>query len=309
MIILSDDYNRVKDFLGNEFSEIKSENLPHSDLEKIQESVFSLKGFKSYISEEFNFWKYLLINDFAEASHFDMINDHIRKNLTIPDKTLLLAANGLGFHGFKDRAWKSEIGNIHLSFFFKPNQTVRYLHNGLLLLAANAVILTIDEIPGLKGKAKNKWVNDIYINNSKISGIITQSISVGEKIEGALIGIGLNVLRTPDVIPDRFTKMVTSISDQLADKCVETDFIFKALLKNLESTINLFQKDRYEELLKFYCERSAVIGKKVEIYSDELNRDNDLICSGRLLGINDDLELVIEGFSKSIRKGRLTIVQ
>ncbi len=218
---------------------------------------------------------------------------------------ICLAESGDRFHGFRNRPWKTEKGNIHVTLYFNPKKTIENFHAGLLIVAAVSVLKTIDSLPKLKGIAKTKWVNDITINGSKVCGIITQSFSTGSEISGAVIGLGLNVLSKPQIPIDQFTSKTTSILEENKTNDFTLPMVLNSLLDNLAICINELENGLYTSLLEFYIDRSAVIGKDISIFSDPINGEVKKIASGKVLGINDKLELIIENCNDTIKSGRL----
>ena len=64
------------------------------------------------------------------------------------------------------------------------------------------------------------------------------------------------------------------------------------------------------KLYEIYCDRSAVIGKEVAIYSDSIDATSEeLIFSGKVTSIKENLELVFENNNRSINKGRLALIE
>jgi len=307
MIILSDNHDTAVDFLTNDISDFSNRKSLPIPIEIIEKSLFRELNCKLYKSNDSDYWEYLFLTKHARESQFDVINSLISRNIQLPDKLICLAEKGDGFHGFRNRSWSAEKGNIHLTVFFEPQQTFEHFHAGLLIVAAVSVLQTIDLIPDLNGKAKTKWVNDIIINNSKVSGIITQSFSTGNNISGAVIGIGLNVLTEPKFKKDIFTQSASSLLSYSDVKECNIKFIFNKLLSNLSKNIELLKNDNYNSLLKIYCDRSGVIGKNVEIYSDPINGKIKSIITGKVIDINENLELIIENYPIPVKSGRLAL--
>lgn len=308
MIILSDNHNSVLNHFGNNLNHLDS-NLKNSfTVENIQKEIFSSTKFLKYNYDKPSYWENVFVSKHASESQFDIINKLVSNNIELPENFICLAEEGNGFHGFRNRSWSAKKGNIHLSLYFTPNNTDRYFHAGLLILAAVSVLQTIDAIPELSGMAKTKWVNDIVINNSKVCGIITQSFSTGNKISGAVIGIGLNVNSKPSFEKDRFTTTADSLNNFVGSDKLNLPNILNNLLSNLSKGIKTLEKGNYLELLDLYCSRSAVIGEIIEIYSDSINGENNLISCGKVLEINKNLELVMENQIETIKSGRLAFI-
>jgi BirA family biotin operon repressor/biotin-[acetyl-CoA-carboxylase] ligase len=308
MIILSDNHNSLKLFFGdkvNSFHILKSKN---KIIKNIESKFFFEKNINVYESNNLIGWDYLVFTEQSKFSQFDIINELIVQNYELPDNLVCIAVTGENFHGFKNRTWITEKGNIHLTVYFKPGQVNKYFHSGLLLVPSVAVLKTIDLIPDLKGRAKSKWVNDITIDNSKVCGIITQSFSLGNKINGAVVGIGLNVLQKPKFQNDIFTTSAESLNNLSRSENCNLPFVLNQLLKNLSDTFKELNIGNYKVIYDFYCERSAVVGNKVEIYSDHQMGTLQLIANGRVTSINENLELILDNHPSPIKNGRLSII-
>lgn len=197
---------------------------------------------------------------------------------------------------------------IYISHFsFKPKNLFENIHAGVLIASAVSIIETIDSIPGLARLASTKWVNDILINDSKVSGIITQTSSIGEKISGAMIGIGLNVMTKPVIEKDRFTPKVACLKDFTDSPQCNIEFILGELLNNFSKNIKMLNKKDYSLLFEKYCGRSIVIGKIADLYSDPFSGSGEKIYSGKVIGIKENLELIFEDSPTPFRSGRLSL--
>lgn len=308
MIILSDNIDSTSRHFNKNvelLSPYSSSILPYKELKK---RLFEGNLINAYNCNKRYDWSYLLLSQYSNVSQFDVINKLIAEDIELPDKLICLAEEGDGFHGFRNRPWKAKKGNIHLSMYFKPQETFKNFHVGLLIVVAVAVIKTIDSIPNLDGIAKTKWVNDIVVNNEKVCGIITQSFSTGNEITGAVVGFGLNVLTKPNIQSDIFTPKSTSLLENSNSADIQLQTILDTLLTNLSECINKLNKGQYNSLLEIYIQRSAVIGKKVAVYSDSINGKEELIVSGEVIDINENLELILKNKSAPIKNGRLALL-
>jgi BirA family biotin operon repressor/biotin-[acetyl-CoA-carboxylase] ligase len=122
-----------------------------------------------------------------------------------------MAQNGqavLAYHqtagkGQRTKSWISEDGKgLNLSILASAEFLTPA--NGFPLLAATAVAVT-EELFETTGKEfKIKWPNDLYWNDRKAGGILTQSVIQGSVWKWAVIGIGINVLQEnfPSELPN-----------------------------------------------------------------------------------------------------------
>ena len=307
MIIISDNIITTNNFFGSSVEPLSS-NVQFGDVvEIIKSRIFKNNSVKFYESKKKHDWNYIFLTEYSTESQFDILNKLLSQNIEVPNMLICLAEEGDGFHGFRNRSWKSEKGNIHLSFYYKPNNANKNFHTGLLIVAAVAILKTIDSIPSLDGKAKTKWVNDIVIDNSKVCGIITQSFSSGSIINGAVVGLGLNVLTNPRIDGDIFTPETSSLLSHSNSRDCNLLSVISNLLKNLSDGISMLNQENYQSLLEIYVKRSAIIGKEVSIYSDPINGELKKTLSGKVIDINENLELILENTPFPIKSGRLAI--
>lgn len=117
------------------------------------------------------------------------------KNTSTED-VWFVASEQTGGLGQRNRSWTSPVGGVYVSVLYSPPQFLTdYSRFGLITLAAgNAVYELVKELL-LEHSAdihplKIHWPNDIYYNNRKLSGILTQSAFQGKLITG--IGINAN---------------------------------------------------------------------------------------------------------------------
>ncbi|WP_105956606.1 biotin--[acetyl-CoA-carboxylase] ligase [Apilactobacillus quenuiae] len=105
---------------------------------------------------------------------------------------------------------------------------------------------------------KLKWVNDIYVNNKKVAGILTESVMNVELMHplALIIGIGIN-LNTKD-FPDNMDRPVGSIGDQKVDKN-------KVAADIINEFIQLYPNYLDGKFIEEYRQLSMLIGKKVKI--------------------------------------------
>ncbi len=308
MLIYSDNKDLAHNFLGNNIESLDDINSTSLEVKSLFDSLIPTRNISSLKLRDEKFWNYLFIVEEANSSQFDILVKLSSRKNKLPDRLVCIAEKGDGFHGFRNRAWSAQKGNIHLSIFFKPQKSFENFHAALLILSAVSIIETIDSLPDLNGEASTKWVNDIIIGNAKIAGVITQTASMGNKITGAVIGIGLNVETKPEIVTDKFTPRAACLKDFTNSSKCNVNFILKELLKNLAKNITQINLGEYRELYEIYCSRSAVIGKQAAIYSDSVDgASEELIISGKVASIKENLELVFENNNQSITKGRLAL--
>lgn len=94
--------------------------------------------------------------------------------------------------GQRGRVWESLSNqNILASYVFYPTFLRADEQFNLIKATSLAVKDLLDKY--LMENASIKWPNDIYINDSKIAGILVESVMKGNYMGSSIVGIGLNV--------------------------------------------------------------------------------------------------------------------
>jgi BirA family biotin operon repressor/biotin-[acetyl-CoA-carboxylase] ligase len=253
-------------------------------------------------------WSIAFISMRAFISHYDLMKEAGRKKNYLPNGLIFIAGESDFCHGQRGRTWTALSGNLHLTVFLTPKCRIAHFGTGFSLLAAVSVVETIDGFKGLKGKAAIKWVNDINIGKAKIAGFLAHSHSIGNEIESAILGIGMNVETNPNIEGDVFISETIALSELVTDE--EKGIlgkVFRNLLLRLHVNYNLLLAGKYKHLLSFYRARSSVLGRKVHIFSDPEDGECSLIAAGTVDRIGNNLELYLEGQKDPVTRGRLVL--
>lgn len=105
---------------------------------------------------------------------------------------VLRAVNQSGGIGQSGNYWESEAGkNLTFSLFLESPE----LASSEIFQLNKIISLAIFDYLLSRGIAnvKIKWPNDIYVNDKKISGILTHNSFLGNTWQNAIVGIGLNI--------------------------------------------------------------------------------------------------------------------
>jgi BirA family transcriptional regulator, biotin operon repressor / biotin---[acetyl-CoA-carboxylase] ligase len=114
-----------------------------------------------------------------------------------PDYSLVVADEQTSGRGRSGRRWLTPAGSaLAVSLILHPTPKEREHISLLSGLGALALTQLLTE-RGLS--ARIKWPNDILISNRKTAGILVEVVWMGEQIENAVVGIGVNVL--PESVP------------------------------------------------------------------------------------------------------------
>ncbi len=174
------------------------------------------------------------------------------------DPVLLVADTQEQAHGRFGRPFFAEPGQgIYMSLLLHPNQRFDELPQ-YTIIAASACIKAIQELTGKS--ASIKWVNDIYLNGKKISGILSEAVSDMEsgEISSVIIGIGMNFSIPQAHFPEAIQNKASSLFAD-GNKTTTRNEMISQIWQNFFTYLS----DSSDAYLNLYRERSFVLGKKV----------------------------------------------
>ncbi|MDQ3947814.1 MAG: biotin--[acetyl-CoA-carboxylase] ligase, partial [Thermoproteota archaeon] len=145
---------------------------------------------------------------------------------------VIIAGQQKSGRGRQNRKWLSPMGGIWLSVVLRPR--ISTLKITLLPFAsALAVCDAIKKTTQLN--AKLRWPNDVTISGKKVAGILIDISMEAERINYAVVGIGINANVDSSAISSYLEKRikVTSLSDELGHK-MNILGLTKVVLERLE---------------------------------------------------------------------------
>jgi len=257
------------------------------------------------------FWSRIFVVASAPSSQFDALRDGAASTLEPPGPVACLAITGRGFHGHRGRSWAALAGNLHLSVALpRPDVPARH---GLALTILPAVALC-DAVLASGGGAIRpgiKWVNDLLVEGRKVAGVISTTQSQGDRLELAVLGIGLNVERTPQVAPTPFTPEVGALRQFAGGETLTLSRLFWAMLDALPRRIEQLAAHGPAPLLDAYRRASLALGRRVRVWEEGIDEVAPPgfwpppLARGIVREIGEDLALRIEGRQEPVARGRL----
>lgn len=186
----------------------------------------------------------------------------------------------------------SENGGIYMSLHLKPNVHYSDLEP-FTMMAASSITKAIFRLTGIDTQIK--WVNDIYLGQKKIAGIITEAITSVETglITDVIIGIGLNFF-------------IKDFPDDLNSKAGSLFSVQPTVTRNqlIIEIWKLFTEIPVKDHIKVYKDKSLVLNRQVTFM------ENDTLISGKAIAITDEGHLVIRlesGQEKILRSGEISL--
>jgi len=189
---------------------------------------------------------------------------------------------------------------IYLSYLLKPESTP---DNAQFLTVAAAVAIRRALISVLNIKTEIKWVNDIYFDNKKLCGILTEAgISSSGSLDYAILGIGLNI-KTPECgYPEEFSYKTTNLESIKGQITEEKKWQLTAEFINIFDEI---WEDKNRFYVEEYKEASCIIGKEIEILSGEYKG------FAKAVDIDNNANLIVElkcGKTVALGTGDVSII-
>jgi len=171
----------------------------------------------------------------------DSTNDYAKElaSYGAEEGTAVVAETQTAGRGRLGREWISPKGGLYFSVILRPRISASEAVK-LVFVAGLAVAKIFEEVYGLHVEIKKP--NDVLVNGKKISGILAETNTTGEKVNYTIIGIGINVnFDVKETLPKELAKNATSLENEL-DKKIRLEQLFKALIEKLESLYLLFLK-------------------------------------------------------------------
>lgn len=211
----------------------------------------------------------------------------------------IVAGNQQTGRGRRGRAFFSPAGKgIYLSILIRPNIAISEA-TSITAAAAVATSRAIDTVFGVTTSIK--WVNDIYLGEKKICGILTEAASDLETgtLTYAVTGIGVNVYEPEGGYPEEIKNRAGSISQTVQQgKRAE---LAGAIIREF---VNMYEEGAFVGYLDEYRGRSFILGREIMVIEGKSER------KATALDICDDLSLHVQfedGTQKNLQSGEVSL--
>ncbi len=170
-----------------------------------------------------------------------------------PEGTTLIAERQTGGRGRRGRTFCSPQGGLYLSTLLRPTDPI---HPGLVTcLAAVAAARAIESLCDLW--VEIKWVNDLYLNDRKVAGILAEGVlDPGGALTAVVLGIGINLTGT---LPEELATIATTLEAE--GVALSREDLAAAFLNEWERV----QTAPVEEGMSEYRKRSLIIEREVTV--------------------------------------------
>lgn len=179
-----------------------------------------------------------------------------------------------------------------MSIYLKPQIAAEDVSQ--LTLAAGLAVARA--IPG----ARIKWPNDVILDGKKVCGILTELSAWGEKINYAVVGIGVNV---------NTAEFDTELADKATSLYLETgkkynrEEVFGKIMHEFECIYDKFLTYGFEALREDYKKLCATLEREIVIIKDGVE------YSAYACDISSGGELVVQSGGKTeiVNSGEVSV--
>lgn len=190
-----------------------------------------------------------------------------------PEGSIIFAESQRHGRGRLKREWYSpKRKGLWFSVILRPQLTPNYAPI-VTAFSAVSVAKAIIKYTGLT--IWIKWPNDIYLNNKKTGGILTELNTELDVIKFVILGVGINtnIENWPSGLKDTAASLKIDSRIELA----------KEIIRSLDYYYNLLKNEKWEEIIVEWKNLSLVLGKRVKTGKIE----------GQALGIDEKGALII----------------
>jgi BirA family biotin operon repressor/biotin-[acetyl-CoA-carboxylase] ligase len=176
-----------------------------------------------------------------------------------PDGTVVLAEEQTAGRGRLKRCWWAPPGSsLLMSLLLRPGLPARQAQR-LTMVCSLAVCEAVAAVTPVE--AQVKWPNDVLIDGRKVCGILTELDVVGDQLQAAVVGIGINVNVSFEGAPPLMAP-ATSLS-LAAGRSVSRLDLLVSLLEGIERRYVAVREGRSYH--RQWAKRMATLGQEVEV--------------------------------------------
>jgi BirA family biotin operon repressor/biotin-[acetyl-CoA-carboxylase] ligase len=189
-------------------------------------------------------------------------NDRARELLADPavDGVVVVADAQSAGRGRRGRTWLSPAGrSLSMSAAVRPRLSARDAWQ----LALGTALAAAEACDGAGAEVGLKWPNDLVARSGdKLGGILIETAVEGEQLNGAVIGIGINLDWRRDDMPEEIRETTCSLED-LAGGPIDRVELLGRLLDGLSDEIDRIELG--ESPLARYRARCWTLGTDVRV--------------------------------------------
>ena len=256
--------------------------------------MLSLEKINSFLCTEL---KNIDINIFEEVTSTNTLLKEQGRNKN--EWCTYIASSQTGGKGRLGRSFYSpENTGVYFSVLLKPDLEIE---KAILITTAAAVAVTrVLETLGCQN-AQIKWVNDIFVDNRKVCGILTESVINTEtkKLQFAVLGVGINLIKPESDFPEEIKNIAGAVFQNETEDLKEL-FVAEFLNEFYKIYVNLSSAD----FMKEYKAKCFCLGREISVIS------GDTVRQGTAISVDENARLLVkfsDNHEEFISNGEISI--
>lgn len=258
--------------------------------------ILSVQGIQKYLDSEYRDL------DICVLAEVESTNTAVRERAEagISEGCVIIANSQLNGKGRLQRNFYSPADTgIYMSLLLRPEGITPGQATKITTMAAVAVCEAVEGVTGKE--AWIKWVNDIYLEQKKVSGILTEaSISMESgSVQYVILGIGMNVYPPESGFPPEIREIAGSIFENR-----QNDGKNQLAAKVLNNFLKLYKEQNYTRYVEKYRTKSLVIGKEIRVLAPDGEK------KAVALDVNENCHLIVRyenGKTETLSAGEISI--
>ena len=261
-----------------------------------QTDILSVQGIRKYLRSEIIDTEISVMN--VTTSTNALVRD--KANTRTSEGYIVLVNEQTAGRGRLCRSFFSpKDTGVYMSLLLRPQN---YSAKQAVKITTMAAVAMCEAIEAVSDEtAKIKWVNDIFVRDKKVCGILTEGSFDLENglLEYAVLGLGINVYQPKNGFPEEIASIAGSIFQQS-----QNDVKNRLVSEFLNRFYGYYTAPQQTNYVKHYRNRSFVIGKQVTLISSNESKNAVVI------GIDDECHLLVrypDGTKDCCSSGEISI--
>jgi BirA family transcriptional regulator, biotin operon repressor / biotin---[acetyl-CoA-carboxylase] ligase len=220
-----------------------------------------------------------------------------------PEVAIAVTDEQTAGRGRLDRTWQAPPGAaLLLSVGFRPvNLAVRYGWR-LAAVVSLAMLDAAEAAAGLPDATlRLKWPNDIVADQggelAKVAGVLGETVTVGDRVDWAVIGIGVNADWAKADFPTDLAPTMTSLRELARGRPVDREQLLEEFLARLEP--------RYEALREGTFDAAGWSGRQITTGQEVEVDVGGSRTTGRAVGVDPESGALLMDDGASIDSGEV----
>jgi BirA family biotin operon repressor/biotin-[acetyl-CoA-carboxylase] ligase len=219
-------------------------------------------------------------------AQLDSTNSHARHlaERGSPEGEMVIAESQSQGRGRLGRVWISPPHiNLYLSLILRP-RLPPVCAPQITLMAAVALADTIASFTPITPAIK--WPNDILLEGKKVAGILSESSCISERIEFVILGIGVNLNYSIELMPEAIRNGATSLFI-VNGQVIQRETFAKRLIQDLDRCYGELEESGFSAIAPRWEARFSLRGQKIKV------EGSNQVLVGTAAGIDRDGALIV----------------